>query len=257
MFEIITRDNIGLCNILKSLITYSSLGDTVITDFNNTITTILHDKYIKKNSQHTTPVFTWRFLLLRTESEQKDFSTEFDFDSYRGDLFITDKYIDLCYDRSFICESVKNRILTIINSIEYNKEFIDIVNDFKNNMKKENSLAITVRTWKASHEKNINRPYNFNDFKNMIIDICNNNKVDIIYISIDNMEYIEEYIDLLKTLNQDYIILNNTSLNHIQNSLYKLLILSHCTYLIGNRISTYTELIFWFSNLKIIPFVLY
>ena len=124
-------------------------------------------------------------------------------------------------------------------------------------MKKENSLAITVRTWKASHEKNINRPYNFNDFKNMIIDICNNNKVDIIYISIDNMEYIEEYIDLLKTLNQDYIILNNTSLNHIQNSLYKLLILSHCTYLIGNRISTYTELIFWFSNLKIIPFVLY
>lgn len=256
MFEIITRDNIGLCNILKSLITYLSLGDTIISG-NIYIKTILDDKYIKNTQENTTPVFTWRFLLLRTESEQKNFSTEFDFDSYRGDLFITDKYIDLCYDKSFICESVKNRILKSINNIQYNTEFIDIVNDFKDNMKKENSLALTIRTWKASHEKNINRPYNFNDFKNTIIDVCNNNKVDIIYISIDNMEYIEEYLDLLKTLNIDYIILNNSSLNHIQNSLYKLLILSECTYLIGNRISSYTELIFWFSNLKIIPFVLY
>jgi hypothetical protein len=54
MFEIITRDNVGLCNILKSLITYSSLRDTVISDFNILHKpTILDDTYIKKNSQHT------------------------------------------------------------------------------------------------------------------------------------------------------------------------------------------------------------
>ena len=75
-------------------------------------------------------------------------------------------------------------------------------------------------------------------------------------LNLDRISIMEKG-DLLKTLNQDYIILNNTSLNHIQNSLYKLLILSQCTYLIGNRISTFTELIFWFSNLKIIPFVLF
>ena len=90
----------------------------------------------------------------------------------------------------------------------------------------------------------------------MIIDVCNKNKVYIIYISIDNMDYIEEYVNLLKILKIEYIILNNSVLNHVQNSLYKLHILSQCTYLIGNRISSYTELIYWFSNLKIIPYIL-
>ena len=194
MFEIQALDNVGLCNILKSLITYSSVGETIISG-NDKIKTILDSKYIKTYQENTTLVFTWRFLLLNIEREQVHFSTEFDYDNYIGNLFITDKYIDLCYDRSFICETVKNRILKSINNIQYNKEFIDVVSSFKNNMKINNSLALSIRTWKALHEKDINRPYNFNEFKNKIIDVCNNNKVDIIYISIDNMEYIEEYLE--------------------------------------------------------------
>ena len=256
MFEIKATDHVGLCNILKSLITYSSIGETIISG-NDKIKTVLHNKYIKTNQENTRFVFTWRFLLLNTETDQAHFLTDFNQDNYIGDLFINDKYIDLCYDSSFICEPVKNRILNVINNIEYNKDFIEIVNYYKDNMKKNNSLAVTVRTWKAVHEKNINRPYDFNIFKDMIIDVCNKNKVDIIYISIDNMDYIEEYVNLLKILKIEYIILNNSVLNHVQNSLYKLHILSQCTYLIGNRISTFTELIFWFSNLKIIPFVLF
>ena len=256
MFEIQALDNVGICNILKSLISYSSIGETIISG-NDKIKTVLHNKYIKTCQENTRLVFTWRFLLLNTEIDQPHFSSEFDRDKYIGNLFINDKYIDLCYDRSFICETVKNRILNVINNIEYNKDFIEIVNYYKDNMKKNNSLAVTVRTWKAVHEKDINRPYDFNIFKDMIIDVCNKNKVDIIYISIDNMDYIEEYVNLLKILKIEYIILNNSVLNHVQNSLYKLHILSQCTYLIGNRISTFTELIFWFSNLKIIPFLLF
>ena len=35
------------------------------------------------------------------------------------------------------------------------------------------NLGISVRTWKASHESNINRPYDFNVYKNEILSIIN------------------------------------------------------------------------------------
>jgi len=38
------------------------------------------------------------------------------------------------------------------------------------------------------------------------------------------------------------------SMNDIQYAIIKALTLSHCNYFIGNRISTFSELVFWFSK---------
>ena len=118
---------------------------------------------------------------------------------------------------------------------------------------KDKTLAISVRTWKAAHEENINREYSFDIYVNEIMSILDKNKnITNVIFSIDNHDYEQDYINFFESMNINYYILKkNERLNDLQFAVIKMLLLSKCDYLIANRVSTFTELIFWFSMCKI------
>jgi hypothetical protein len=79
-------------------------------------------------------------------------------------------------------------------------------------------------------------------------------KINTIVLSIDNdsLELEEQYTGFLQT---NYPHINiivyrecEHNVNHLQYVIIKMLLLSKCGSFIGNRISTFSELVFWFSG---------
>ena len=107
-----------------------------------------------------------------------------------------------------------------------------------------------MRTWTASHEYNINRKYSFEIYKNAINDVlAKKSSINTIVLSLDNEIVESEYRELLKNY-PNIIIYRETNVNHLQYVIIKMLLLSKCGYFICNRISTFSELVFWFSECK-------
>jgi hypothetical protein len=259
----------GLGNVLKGFISASAISNNVVIECNPTYIygnydTILDNKYIydhldnKKNEY----VYTCRLLVLKEEEEyQENILNEYQYsDSIGNDNlnhhFSSNKLIDWNYDEDKIYPIIKNRIINTIDKIIFKNIILNEVELLKKIMisNENENLGISVRTWKASHENNINRPYDFNIYKNEILSIIEKNKnIKNVILSFDNNNYIDDYINLFNNLkNINLFILNKKGyLNDLQFSTIKVLLLSKFDYLIGNRLSTYTELIFWFSKCKI------
>jgi len=259
-------DVLGIGNILKCLISSLSVNpDTVIKCESSYIygayDTILDDRFIykpeKPQKKELVKVYTCRLLILRSEEALQDTLPNEEwymnglanhrFNSY---LSMT-KRIDWNYDASKIHETVKQRIFHIIDQIR----FKDIVTNHVHTMTqsfKDNCLGVSVRTWKASHEKNIPRSYAFDTYKKKIMDIvAKHPEINQLVFSFDNHSVVNEYVELCAELNIGYVILDKTEdINAIQYAIIKALALSHCTYFIGNRISTFSELVFWFGKCK-------
>ena len=206
-------------------------------------------------------VYTCRLLvLIDEESEQENIFNEYQFtdgiqNNNLNNLFSFKKLIDFNYDSTKIIPKIKNRIINAIDKIKINQNILNDVNIFKTtNIDNycQSTLGISVRTWKSIHESNIDRPYSFDIYKKEILNVINIKNIKNIIISIDNIDYINEYEILFNELQISYIILQeNESYNKIQNALFKMLVLSKCNLLIANRISTFSELIFWFSKCNI------
>ena len=122
----------------------------------------------------------------------------------------------------------------------------------KYNIDFNTSLGISVRTWKASHEYNINRKYSFDIYKNAInLALEQNPSIKTVVLSLDNEAVEPEYMELLNSYARlNVIIYRETNINHLQYVIIKMLLLSKCGYFICNRISTFSELVFWFSECK-------
>lgn len=160
--------------------------------------------------------------------------------------------IDYNYDNNKVCEKVRNRILNTIHNIE----FLPIINEKveKNVLLFNNKkiLGISVRTWKCFHEKGIQRQYNSTEYKNKIKELIKNKHIDGFVISFDNHNVEIEYMDFLSNYDLPIWILRKTDdMNELQHCVIKMLTLSKCNYFIGNRISTFSELVYWFSDCKI------
>ena len=114
----------------------------------------------------------------------------------------------------------------------------------------ENSIGISIRTWKAPHEHNIYRRYDPNEYKIQIKNMINYNTKFVIF-SFDNNQFKDEYINYVKENfpNVEIIIYDKpTYINELQYSIIKMLLLSRCGTFICSRISTFSELVFWFSH---------
>lgn len=260
---------IGLGNSLKGFISLLSVFDNVKLECNDNyiygrFNKILTDKFIYNGDTNDTNTIiktgSWRWLIQLSEVNiQPLLKNEFSWidcdiknDEFLNKYFSINNHIDCYYEPSLIAESIRERILKTINKLEYVPEIKTNILEYSNKINFDNSLGISVRTWKASHETNVNRSYSFDEYKNAIKIVISENNIDNVIISIDNDEYLDNYINLFSSLNINCTILqNNNNLDDIQFVLIKILILSKCNYLIGNRISTFTELVFWFSNLNI------
>lgn len=204
------------------------------------------------------PFSSCRFLILKTEENiQKDLPYEYsDYNnvdlnnSKIAQLFTSKVTIDHSYDRSLINDIVYNRFMQAIAQIKFKPIIYEELNKY--NIDFNTSLGISVRTWKASHEYNINRKYSFDIYKNAInLALEQNPSIKTVVLSLDNEAVEPEYMELLNSYARlNVIIYRETNINHLQYVVIKMLLLSKCGYFICNRISTFSELVFWFSKCK-------
>lgn len=261
----------GIGNVIKSFITAYSVNTNSKIDCNSdyllgVYDTVLDEKHIYKENPNITPKYMYTSRLLVLPEEENEQQHIFSAENYEVNgcgnndynyLYSFQRLIDYNYDPDRICEQVKKRIIGAIEKIKF-LPFIEnkVLENIKNIS--ENSLAISIRTWKCFHETNINREYNSEVYKEKIRDVILAVNPDKILISFDNHDYEEEYISFLKSFNIPLVILNKeTDTNDLQHAFIKMLSLSSCRYFIGNRISTFSELVWWFSKCKIKVFPLF
>ena len=256
---------LGIGNIMKCLISALSVNpDTVIECYPQyeygAYDSILQDRFIFKGKGHKEleKVYTCRLLILSNEEPyQQDIPMEEWYvdglENPRFHHFFTfKKRIDWNYDASLVDERVKYRMFKTIDSIQFTDMVYHEVQRLADMFVDQPALGISVRTWKSSHESNIDRPYQFATYRDKILQIIQEHReVSTIVLSIDNQSFLEPYLHLFEETEKRVIILDRLKhWNPIQYAIIKVLVLSKCLYVIGNRISTFTELVFWFGKCR-------
>jgi hypothetical protein len=260
------KDN-GIGNTLKSFISGLSISDNtkIINNYEGLLgnySSVLDESLITDGSDRI--MFdTWRFLILKSEehiqqnlpndaSDQSGIhpSTETDLPIFSDHI-----KIDLYYDRLLINDTVFNRITSGINKIVWQQHIIEEVNKIKDTFIYP-VLGISVRTWTAPHEKDVGRPYDVNTYKDAITRMIESERINSIFISYDNSEAYKDYEEFLSKTNIRVFTYEKVdNYNATQNSIIKMLLLSKCNYFVCSRLSTFSELVFWFSGCsqKVIP----
>jgi hypothetical protein len=260
----------GLGNVLKSFITALSIGPTNIrcrkdlwhpTNYRE----ILDDSHICfRGEDYGHPFTSCRLLILASEGgEQKHLDNEFnrtniiDVAVIYPDLkhLFAEKNIDWFYDRSLISDKVFNRIMSAIEKIKWRPEVLTEVERVQAQFIHP-VLSINIRTWTHKYDPpNLTsrtdepgkRVYNFETYKSAIETFLPDCKS--IFISADNDNILPEYLELLK----DYKIIIYKQREHVtylQYAAANILISSKCDYLVCNRLSTFSECIWWFSGCR-------
>ena len=258
----------GIGNVLKGFISALSINPNTVIECNpnymfGLYDTILEDKHIYKGGGGDY-VYTCRLLVLKgEEGEQEHIHNEFrGFDGIGNSKFhdfYSRKLIDWNYDSGKISEQVKERVFRIIDTISFKKIVLDHVESVVNKFVDKKVLGVSVRTWKCKHENNINRAYSFDVYKEKINQVlAAHPEINQIILSVDNDSVIGEYLNYFKDRGIDcFVLMKSEGLNEIQNAISKALILSKSDYFIGNRISTFSELVFWFGKHKAQVYTVY
>jgi hypothetical protein len=260
----------GIGNVMKSYITAFSVNPNSKIDCNPEYALGVYDTVLDKQHIFDTNtdcrveyMYTSRLLVLPEEDDvqQHIFSEE----NYEVNgcgnldynyLYSFTRLIDYNYDIDKIAKRVKDRIIGTIRKIKFLPEIMDEV--YKNLdepvLTYGKTLGISVRTWKCFHERDINRKYDSETYKNKIREVIENYPdIEKIFISFDNHDYEEEYMDFLKEFKYKTIkvLRKSENINELQHAFIKMLTLSKCDHFIGNRISTFSELVWWFNGCNI------
>jgi hypothetical protein len=246
----------GIGNIMNSLISGLSVDpDTKVTCNPyyslGLYDTVLDSKYIYTDGPAT--LFgTFRLHVLKEEEdEQTHIQTEFaDIQVCGRPEFSTKTAIDLNYDPSIICNRVRTRLLTLFRSIKFQPQIHEWVDKHTRTIDMASTLGISVRTWKASHERDIYRPYSADVYKDAIRKEITNG-ISHVVLSVDTPDVANEYVSFISQFPVSVILLKRSpEQNETQFAFVKMLVLSKCAVFIGNRISTFSELVFWFGDCK-------
>lgn len=263
----------GIGNVLKGFISAFSVYSNTVVECNRgyvfgSYDTILDDRHIF-NEKDKNPYYfrTCRLLVLASEEDvQQHISNEFQCTD-RGSSIISPLYsdrvlIDWNYDVNKIDQTVRDRILRTIDQIVFRNDVINMYGRLKTHIfgsLSQNALGVSVRTWKCHHERDIDRPYYGDVYKNKIREVVENKPINMIVLSTDNDSVNDEYVSYCKSLkpNMKVVVLNDEELknagmnsNPLQHVLLKIWILSNCNDFICNRISTFSELVFWFGRCR-------
>jgi hypothetical protein len=215
-------------------------------------------------------IYTSRLLVLAEEESHQSHIFSDENQEYNGIsnmeynyLYSPNVLIDYNYDPNRICDKVKQRIISVIQTIQFSMVIIDRV--YRNvcfMAPTGKRLGISVRTWRSFHEHGIVRPYNFETYANKILEVLNEvPDIQTIVLSFDNHSVEKQYLDLVEQFGKRVIVLmrddGDICINPLQHSVVKMLSLARCEYFICNRISTFSELVFWFGGCKAKVFPLF
>jgi hypothetical protein len=253
----------GIGNILKGFISFLSINENTYVSYDNNYIlgdyqNVFNEKHIfNQDSIPYHQFFSWRFLILKEEeSTQQQLENKItDFNHIKHinseyDIFSTTVAIDSYYNRKLISDKVYERIMVGINRISWNEQINTELKILSDNIKHP-ALGISVRTWESSHESGVTsyRTYDFTSYKNAINNFIQNDSknVNSIFISYDNDKVENDYLELVKGF--DVIVYKKPDhITKLQYVIIKMLLLSKCDYFVCNRISTYSELVYWFGG---------
>jgi hypothetical protein len=254
----------GIGNVLKGFISAYSVYENTVVECNPTYVfgnydTVLEAKHIFVPDNEGIDYFrTCRLLVLASEEcDQPHIPNEY-WHTDRGSSIISPVFsdhvlIDWNYDADKLCEKVRTRILTTIDRISFHPDVIAAYEKMKTAIFTNGpALGISVRTWRCHHEHDIDRPYSGDVYKNKIRDtILADVSLQTIVLSTDNESVNQEYIDYCKSVRPGltvHMLSDKGTLNELQYTLLKIWLLSDCSVFICNRISTFSELVFWFGK---------
>ena len=254
---VITKTNCdGIGNVMKGFISALSVNPNTTIECNPDYSlgkydTIFDSRHIYSGGEREN-FYTCRLLVLREEEDEQDnIVNEFQYTNGCGNPNLNHHYsftklIDWNYDVSRVSMRVKERILRTIDTLRFQPFIVDAVNRYVSQFHPGKTLGISVRTWKAKHEHNIDRPYDFQTYANVIREHLPS--VSTVVLSVDNEDVLPEYLELLQ---DKHVIVLQHNENETQTAFIKMLTLAKCDVFIGNRIRTFSELVFWFSHCNI------
>lgn len=263
------QDHLGIGNVLKCLITGLSINDdTVIECYPNYMygayDTVLDPKFIYRpevsSHKERVPIQTCRIMLMYYEDAYQDDlpNEEVTLDPIHRSLFhwcfSRTKRIDWHYDPALVDERVRQRVLSDIRKIVFLPVIHESVEKWTRLFADRPSLGISIRTWTAAHEGIIGRPYSFEVYRDRIAEVMSAHpEIQTLVVSVDNSAVWGQYAAELSAAYPRcaFVLLQRPDdLNPIQYAVCKALTLARCTHFIGNRISTFSELVYWFGECK-------
>ena len=210
---------------------------------------ILSERHIAQRIEGPVELFyTCRFLVLTSEERgQAQIVNEFQ-DNDRGGnprlapLFST-KCIDWPRASDRISPVIETRLLRTIASLQFRSELMEEVDRIWSGLEGP-MLGVSVRTWSAPHESNVNRPYDPAVYSAAIGRmLANHPEIRTVLVSADR----DDAIPVVGGRTVIYLnaLVTGTS---IQKAMKLVLLLARCPVFLGNRISTFTELVYWFGG---------
>lgn len=259
----------GLGNYLKTYITMVSIAESplqmkvVTTDeMNCDYHNILDEKHVIRPNDlpsNTPRFFNCGLMVLADERDQVNVPNEYNshqcefVPGHLRHLFRCVSSIDLCHDASLISPQVYDRIMDVIrHKLLLKQEIVDHANHYMTD-KDDEMMGISVRTWNAKHEHGVQLPYDKHVYFQAIRDTMQKfPTIRSAFLSCDNTEEVDVYLDFMREHFPHVIVhvKDQGELTYLQHAMVKVLILSKCRYFICNRISTFAELVFWYSGLK-------
>lgn len=263
----------GLCNVLKSLVTALSIGETNIlprfnAHFDANYSEILDDSLICHGPHEFGESFiSARLLILKSEeldqpdliNDAKSLGDHPNIANKKLSYLFSTHSIDWFFDRKLISDKVYNRIMSGINKIKWRQEVLSEVDrvskDFQYPL-----LSVQIRTWThkfdppncTSIRDGVVRDYNFETYKSAIDKFLHSdNPPKTIFLTSDVDRVLPEYLDYLK--NYDINVVLYTQPDHVTQMQYSaatMLIASKCDMLVCCRLSTFAECIWWFGGCK-------
>lgn len=263
----------GIGNVLKSFITAYSVNEYTTIECNpdfvfGNYDTVLDPRHIYIPNENVVSEFmyTSRLLVLKNEEDEQQhiFCDENAEVNGCGNNNCNYHYsfcclIDYNYRPEVLCSKIKERIGRTIDNIRFHPTVVEMSKKMEGELG-SHTLAISVRTWSSFHETNINRTYSTETYKDAISQVLTSHpEIDKIILSLDNHSVEREYIEYISSISNVLVtvLYQSDDINPLQHAIIKMLTLSKCQYFIGNRISTFSELVFWFSKCRIQCFPLF
>jgi len=260
----------GLCNVLKSFATALSIGKANVLPnlhihFDADYREILDDSLICHGPHELGASFiSARLLILKSEEkDQTDLINDAKVLGSHPDIvnkklapLFSTHTIDWFYDRKLICDKVYNRIQSGIQKIKWRPEVSAEVNRVSKEFEGP-TLAVQIRTWShpfdppncTSIRDGVVRDYNFETYKKAIDKFIP--KAKTVFLTADREDVLKEYVNHLSKYDIKIVTYAQPiGVTQMQYSAATMLAASKCSMVVGSRLSTFLECIWWFGECR-------
>lgn len=244
----------GIGNVCKGWLTALAVDPTATVQANPAFSlaayqTVLHPKHLWQGDSRV-PLYTCRLRVLVREHEgQQHLPTEHaDYAWHQPELdaLYSPNLIDWHYDRDALSLDVMDRVHRSLDGIELLPNITDRVAGLVGQVQGR-SLGLAIRTWKAAHEQGVQRPYSERVWLDAIQ--AELQDVETVVVCADRLDTLEAYCGFLAHWPVRLVVPASVSVdNPTQAAFIQMATLAACDVLIGSRISTFTELAWWWGR---------